>query len=235
MAVDITSSAKSLLGGFSFGGAWSLLSYGILFLVIAGVVIFFVSRHLMAKKFNKTITIFRRNSQTGLLVADQTIKAMTIRLDSFGNLGYRLQHPYETKNLIVKLKYEAKQNTHYVEYTRDGKIVEIAGFDDYDDKRKAVGATFMDDNTELGRSSMHQMNKERYEKTSFWKENATLLVNIGAMVVIMVFLWLIADKLIGLVGSIQSLVEKMGTLQDAQNNIINSLNNILNAHGLVPK
>lgn len=93
-------------------------------------------------------------------------------------------------------------------------------------------ARFTDSNTELGRSSLQQMNKERYEKTSFWKEHATLLINLGAMVVIMVFLWLIADKLITLVGQIGSLLEKAGTLQDAQSNIINSLNNLLTAHNI---
>lgn len=213
------------MGGFSLGGAWDMLSYGILAIVVGGVVAFFLKEKLMKKKFNKTITFFKRNSQTGLLVADKTIKAMTVRLDSVGNLGYRFNKPYETKNLIPKLKYEAKENTHYVEYCIDGRIVEIIGFTDYDDDRKSVKASFSDENTELGRSSMHQMNKERYEKTSFWKENASLLVNIGAIAVIMVFLWLIADKLISLVGSISGVVKQMGDIQQAQANLIDSMSN----------
>ena len=112
-----------------------------------------------------------------------------------------------------------------MEYCIDGRIVEIIGFTDYDDDRKSVKASFSDENTELGRSSMHQMNKERYEKTSFWKENASLLVNIGAIAVIMVFLWLIADKLISLVGSISGVVKQMGDIQQAQANLIDSMSN----------
>ncbi len=77
---------------------------------------------------------------------------------------------------------------------------------------------------------MHQMNKERYEKTSFWKENATLLVNIGAIVVIMVFLWLIADKLIDIVSSVSGVVAEAGKLQEAQSNIIDSLNRLLTSN-----
>ena len=96
-------------------------------------------------------------------------------------------------------------------------------------------AKFTDSNTELGRSSLQQMNKERYEKSSWLKEHASLLVNIGAIVVIMVFLWLISDKLITVVNSIGSLVDKMGTLQTAQDNIINSLNNLLKGTNLLPK
>lgn len=230
--VDVVSQAKGLFGGFGIGNVWSILSYGLLFIVIMGIVGFSLYRYLMNKKFNKSIVIFRRNSQTGKLVADKTIKAMTVRLDSFGNLGYRFKTPYETKNLISKLRYEAKPNVHYVEYTRDGKIIEIEGINDYDDVRQSMKATFIDENTELGRSSLHQMNKERYEKTSFWKEHATLLVNIGAMVLIMVFLWLIADKLITLVGSIGSLLDKAGTLQEGQNNILQSLNNLLSTNKL---
>lgn len=224
---DLIGQARGLFSGFSLGGILDLLGYGILLAVIVGVVAFFFKQFLTKKKFNKTITFFKRNPFTGLLVADTNIKAMTVRLDNYGNLGYRLKTPYETRNLMPKLKYEAKTNIHYVEYCEDGRIVEILGFTDYDDQRKAVKATFSDHNTELARSSMHQMNKERYEKTSFWKENATLMVNIGAIVIIMVFLWLIADKLIDIVSAVSGVVTEAGKLQEAQSNIIDSLNRLL--------
>ncbi len=233
--VDLIESGKSLFGGFSLGSTWQILQYGFILLIVAGAIGFWLYRYLMNKKFNKTITFWRRNPYTHKLIADKNIKAMTVRLDSFGNLGYRLKTPYETKNLLPKLLIEAKPNVHYVEYCIDGKIIEFEGIGDYDDVRREMKAKFSDTNTELARSSMQQMNKERYEKTSFWKEHATLLVNIGAMVVIMVFLWLIADKLIELVGEIGALLEKSGKLQEAQSNIIDSLNNLLSQHGLAPK
>ena len=231
--VDLVQQGKDLFGGFSLGGFWDIASYGILAVVVIGVVAFFVQQHLMKKKFNKSITFWKLNPLTKLTVPDVTIKAMTVRLDNVGNLGYRLQIPYETKNLIPKLKYEAKPNTHYVEYCEDGKIVEMAGAVGYDEVRRALRINFSDTNTELGRSSLHQMNKERYEKTNFWKENATLLVNIGAIVIIMVFLWLIADKLIDITSSVANTVEKAGTLQEAQANIIDSLNRLLNSQGVM--
>ncbi len=229
---DLIGQAKGLFGGFGLSSIWNILSYGILLIVVIGVISFFTKQYLQKKKFNKTITFFRRNPFTGLLVADKNIKAMTVRLDTVGNLGYRLQSSYETRNLMPKLKYEAKPNQHYVEYCEDGRIVEIIGFTDYDDQRKSIKATFSDHNTELARSSMHQMNKERYEKTSFWKDHATLLVNIGAIVVIMVFLWLIADKLIDIVSSVSNTVAEAGKLQQAQSNIIDSLNRLLNSEGV---
>jgi hypothetical protein len=229
---NIMGTAKGLFGDFTFGAIWDILSYGILAIVVLGVVAFFVQQHLMKKKFNKTITFFKKNPLTGLGVADKSIKAMTVRLDNFGNLGYRLQTPYETVNLMPKLKIEAKPNHHYVEYCEDGRIVEIGGIKGYDEHRKAYNITFSDSNTELGRSSMHQMNKARYEKTSFWKEHATLFVNIGAIVIIMVFLWLIADKLIDVVNSIGSLLKESGKLQESQSNIIDSLNRLLTQHSI---
>jgi len=230
--VDLLSKGKDLFGGVKVGGVFDVLGYVILVVVIIGVIAFFVQQYLKKKKFNKTITFFRRNPFTGKLVADKNVKAMTTRLDTIGNLGYILQSPYETKNLIPKLKYEAKPNVHYVEYCEDGRIVEIIGFGDYDDERKSVKATFSDHNTELARSSMHQMNKERYEKSNFWKEHATLLVNIGAIVVIMVFLWLISDKLIEITNSVSRIVTESGKLQEAQSNIIDSLNRLLNSQGV---
>ncbi len=230
--LDLAEKARGLFGGVKVGGVFNVLGYVILGVVIIGVVAFFVQQYLIKKKFNKTITFWKRNPYTLLLVADKTIKAMTVRLDSLGNLGYRLQTPYETRNLMPKLKIEAKSNVHYVEYCVDGKIIEIAGIKDYDDERKAMNANFSDTNTELGRSSMHQMNKERYEKTNFWKENATMLVNIGAIVVIMVFLFLIAKQLITVTSSVSSMVAEAGKLQLAQSNIIDSLNRLLNSPGV---
>ena len=93
-------------------------------------------------------------------------------------------------------------------------------------------ATFSDQNTELGRSSMHQMNKERYEKTNFWKEHATMLVNIGAIVIIMVFLFLISKQLINITSSVSGIVTEAGKLQIAQSNIIDSLNRLMNSQGV---
>lgn len=231
--VDIVESAGGLFGGFSLGTAWSLISYGILGVVIAGVVIFFGQQYLYKKKFNKTITFWRKNPLTGLTVADKNIPAMVVRLDSFGNLGYRLKYPYETKNLIPKLRIETKPNQHYVEYCEDGRIVEIGGVIGFDEQRKAMKMSFTDSNTELARSSMHQMNKERYEKKSFWTaENIQLMTNIGAIVVIMVFLWLIADKMIDIVSSVSGVVQEAGKLQEAQSNILDSLRNLLNSQGV---
>lgn len=231
--IDIIATGKGLFSGFTFGTAWNIISYGIFAVVIIGVIAFFLQQYLINKRFNKTITFFRRNPFTKLLVADKNILAMTVRLDSFGNLGYRLKTPYETRNLMPKLKYEAKPNHHYVEYCEDGKIVEITGFTDYDDERKSIKAIFSDQNTELGRSSMHQMSKDRYEQKKFWTaENIQTMVQIGAVVVIMVFLWLIADKLIDVVGAISGLLDKAGTLQDAQANIIDSLNRLLSQQNL---
>lgn len=224
--LDLIGQGKELFSGFSFGGLSDMIGYGILLITIVGVIAFFFKQFLTKKKFNKTITFFKRNPFTGLLVADTNIKAMTVRLDNYGNLGYRLKTPYETRNLMPKLKYEAKTNIHYVEYCEDGRIVEILGFTDYDDQRKAVKATFSDHNTELARSSMHQMNKERYEKTNFWKENATLMVNIGAIVIIMVFLWLIADKLIDITSAVSGTVTEAGKLIEASSNIVDSLNRV---------
>jgi len=225
--VDILGEAKGLFGGASLGGALDVIGYVILAIVICGVVAFFIKQKLVNKKFNKSITFWRRNPTTHLLYADKTIKAMTVRLDSVGNLGYRLKKPYETRNLMPRLKHEAKINTHYVEYCEDGEIIEIEGLVDYDDERRAIKAKFRDHNTELGRSSMHQMNKERYEKTNFWKEHATLLVNIGAIVVIMVFLWLIAKQLVEITSSVSGIVKQAQVLLESNANLIDALKDLL--------
>jgi len=231
-SLDVLQQGKNLFGGVHVTGMFDILGYIVLVVVVIGVIAFFVQQRLKKKKFNKTIAFWRTHPQTGVLYHDKSIKAMTTRLDSFGNLGYLLQRPYETKNLIPKLKIEAKLNTHYVEYCEDGRIVEFVGFGSYDDLRKSMKAKFSDTNTELARSSMHQMNKERYEKTNFWKEHATMLVNIGAIVIIMVFLFLISKQLITITSSVSGTVAESEKLLESQSNILDSLSKLLNTQGV---
>jgi len=59
-----------------------------------------------------------------------------------------------------------------------------------------------------------------------------MLVNIGAIVVIMVFLFLIAKQLITVTSSVSGMVAEAGKLQLAQSNIIDSLNRLLNSPGV---
>lgn len=233
MATDIGSTVGQLTGGLGFSQIWSILTYGLIILFVVGGTGIFLYFFLNKKRYTEKIVFWERNAQTGKLVAEKTIKAMLIRLDTYGNLIFRLKKPYKTKNVINNLHYPAKPHNYYVEYTRDGKIVEFDGIGDYDDQRKSMNAHFIDENTELGRSSMHTINKERYEKKSWIKENASLLVNIGAIVVIMVFLWLIADKLIGVISSISGVVKQMGEIQSAQSNILDALNNLLQNNHIV--
>jgi len=233
MEVNVMKQASSLFGGFNMGSVWNFLSYVLIIILVVGGTAIFLYFFLNKKRYTEKITFWERNSQTGKLAASKTIKAMLVRLDTYGNLIFRLKKPFKTKTIINNLHYPAKPHTYYVEYTRDGKLVEFEGIGDYDEERKQMNATFRDDNTELGRSSMHTINKERYDKKSWIKENASLLVNIGAIVVIMVFLWLIADKLIGLVGQIGGVVKQMGSVQQSQANILDSLNSLLKANKIV--
>lgn len=232
--LNIGNQVSSITGGFNLSSLGHIATYGFIALVvviITGVIVYFL---VNKKKYSEKITFWVRNPQTKQLTAETTIPAMIVRLDRFGNLVFRLKKKFKTINTLQNLKYPAKPHTYYVEYCNDGKIVEFQGINDYDELRKSMNATFKDDNTELGRSSMQVLNKERYTKSSWVKEHASLLVNIGAIVVIMVFLYLISDKLISLVGQlngvlkgVSGLLDKMSTLQSSQSNILDSLNKIL--------
>ena len=125
--IDIISSSKSLLCNFSLGSIWSILTYILFILLIVGGTAIFLFLFLNKKRYTETVTFWRRYPQTGKLIADKTIRATIIRLDTFGNLIFRLKKPYETKSVINRLNYPAKPHTYYVEYTSDGKIVEFDG------------------------------------------------------------------------------------------------------------
>lgn len=232
MATDLISDAKGMLGGFGLNQVWDILTYGIIFIVLAGVVGFFLYRFLMNKKYNKQITFFKKNASTGKFYPVRTVKAMSIRFDKQGNLAYRLKTPFETKTVIERLKVEVRPNVHWVAFGKDGRIIELEGINDIDQERHQANSSFIDDPSELSRSSMLDLSAERYDKPKFMEKYGALLVNIGAIAVIMVFLWLIADKLIDLVSQIGGMLDRMGDLQDAQSNILDSLNNILKQNNL---
>lgn len=230
---DPLGTAQNLLGGISPGSMWGLMSKFLILLllvIIFGVVIYMI---IMNKKFFKSVTFFRKNASTGKFMPVLKTKAMPIRLDSYGNIAFKLKKPIDTKDTIRRLKLEVSPNTHWVAIGEDGKFMELEGFHDIDMDRREFKAKFRDDEGELGRSSMHNLFDERHDKQSFVEKHGALMINVGAITVIMVFLWLIADKLIELVGQIGGMLVKMGDLVDAQNSVLEALDNIITTSNLI--
>ena len=229
---DIMSTAGDLFSGFDLGGLWSGIGILILVVIICGLLGFAVYFFLTRKRFNKTVTFFKKNPSTGKYYPFASIKAMPIRFTKQGDIVYRLQKPFETRNVLERLTIEVSPGKHWVAYGIDGKIVELEGISDIDKERKEAMVNFIDPNTELSRSAMLEMSRERYEKPSFWEKHGALIINIGAIAVIMVFLYLISGKLIELVGSIGSLLDRSEELLTAQSNILDSLNNLMKSRNI---
>ena len=223
---DMMNTAKGLFGGFNLGTLWTGLGALIIVIIVCGITGFVVYRILTKKKFSKTITFWKYNPLTGEDIAVANIKAMPMRFTKQGDIVFRLQKPFETRNIIERLKNEVKPNNHYVRIMKDGTVREFGGII-FDEQSGTMKASYRDDATELSRSSMLELSRERYDKPKFWEKHGALVVNIGAIAIIMVFLYLIADKLIDLLGGIGGLLEKQESLLEASENIVNSLNNAI--------
>ena len=227
MAVDPFTTAKGMLGGFSAGAMWGLFSKFlilIILVIIFGIIIYYF---IVQRKFFKTITFFRKNASTGKFMDVLKTRAMPIRIDKFGNIAFKLKKAIDTKNIIKRLKLEVSPNKHWVAIGEDGKLCEIEGFQDIDIERHEFKAKFRDDEGELGRSSMHKLFNERHDKPKFMEKYGALMVNVGAITIIMVFLWLIADRLVDLVGQIGGLIKQIGELIESQKTVLEALDNIM--------
>ncbi len=212
-----------LSGSFIFG----LLTYIILFivfLVIAVVLVYFV---IMRLRYNKKIIIFEKIN--GQFEPTRRDKAMLIR---HGKIGDTILFIRKLKKYLPTPTLQVGRNTYYFFMRKDGELINFS-FADFDKQSQELGVKFLDIEMRYARTSLENTLKERYNRPKFWQQYGALMINIAVIVVIMVFLWLIVDKMIELVSNINQVMELATGVLDETQKQVTALNNIKSGTGYV--
>jgi len=222
---------KSFVKLPSFSGAeiFSLLTYVILFfvfLVIVGISVWIIINRL---KFNKKIVIFEKiNGQFEPIKKD---RGMIMR---HGKAGDTILFIKKLKKFQPTPTLQTGRNTYWFFLREDGELINFSP-GDFDAQSRELGAKFLDKEMRYARVSLQNSLKERYDKPGFWSQYGVLVVNISAIIIIMVFLWLIVDKLIDVASSVTSAVNAAKEVNEATKEVIVALNNVkTGGSGYVP-
>lgn len=231
--VDFLDSARDLtgIGGGSSGGigATTILTFVAVFLIVAilvGVGVFFFARWY---QYKYTVKVFKKiNGRFQEL--KQKIKAKAIPIKNTGEIVLLLNKP---KKILPFPSIESSLNTFNYFISEDGEWINFE-FSDFDDDRRAVGSQFLDKEMRYARTSLQHMGEERYKPTG-WKEYIPVIIGIVTILICGIILWLMADKLIDLSGSVQGAVETSARVMEKAEKIIGTLDNIeTGGSGIIP-
>lgn len=230
MAAGAIEQAKGFLPELSVLSVADTFTSVIIFLVIATAVAIATYFFLVFLKYDKKVVIFENVG--GNWQVTKRDKGRLVRLKNSKHSALML------RKLKIPLARPSKQvgpKTYWYAVRADGTLVNW----DLEDIDLIAGKSkirFLDKDILLADKALDEIFKERYDKPKFWEKYGALLVNITAVVIIMVFLWLIVGKLIELTNSVNGAVETANLVLDRIEDLLVATDNICNVGGtgLVP-
>lgn len=197
----------------------------IIFILAAaiGVGTYFFVRWL---KFNKKIEIYSKvNNKYERVALD---KAMVVK---FGEAGDKVLFCKKHKQYLPMPNIQTGRNLFWYAVREDGEWINI-GLDDIDFAMRKANARFLDKEIRYARAALQRNLKDRYDKPGFWEKYGFLMMNLAALVVILVFMWLIARENINAISASADAIEAANKVITATKDILVANDNILGAAGL---
>lgn len=227
--MEVEGTIKGLMPQFgltSMFGIFVWILVFILFLGIVGVVVYFVIKRF---KFNKKIVIFERISGSFEPVIKD--RAMVMKHGKGGDTIFYLK---KLKKYQPTPSLQTGRNTYWFWMREDNELINFTP-GDFDEQAREIGAKFLDKEMRYARTSLQETFKERYDKPSFWAAHGTMILNIASITILLVFLFLIVDKLIDVVGQVGKVIEHADKVLVTVNGQIDKLDNVVNGgSGLAP-
>jgi len=189
----------------------------ILFLIVVGISVWVI---ILKLKYNKKIVIFEKIN--GQFEASKKDRGMIMR---HGEAGDTILFIKKLKKFQPTPTLQTGRNTFWFFMREDGELINFTP-GDFDAQSRELGAHFLDKEMRYARVSLQNSLKERHEKVGFWSQYGVLVVNISVIVIIMVFLWLIVDKLIDLASTANGAIEASKEVTEATKDVIVALNNL---------
>lgn len=205
------------ISGAGIANAITLLIIAVLILII---VIALVIGIIYLLRFNKKIIMFTDVNGKPEIVGRTRGTFITIK--ETGDTVLYLRRP---RKYLPTPRIQTGRNTYWYFIREDQEWINI-GLGDINEQFREIGARFLDTEMRYARTALQAKIKERYEKPGFWATYGTLIVNFGAIAIIMIFLWLIVDQLIDLAGTVNSAVDAAADVMEETKRILGSLDSI---------
>jgi len=231
MATDIIGQVKGVLPQINAGTFGNILYFGILsiavLIIVIGIFALWAWWYISKKKFNKTIIIWEKvDGKPKIMSRD---KAMERKIGSGGDTIFYLQ---KRKQIVPTPTIQTGDNTYwFAKRTQDGELINI-GLEDFDLVFGEAKINFLDKETRYARASLQKLNKDRFNKETFWQKYGRDILTIVFIVIVTVMLLLIASKLVQLTGTISGILESAEKVMDKAAQIMGKLDTICSNSGV---
>ncbi len=212
----------------SFGtGAFRLMTVVILVfvgLVVAGLLVYMLMR---ARKYKNKIRIFKKVGNQWEEAGKD--RAFELKYNISGDSIFKLM---KRKKILPRPELQTGRNTYWYAVREDGEWINIA-LGDIDLQMKQAGVRFLHPEMRAIRTAIERNLKERFDKPKFLERYGVMIINIAAIAIIMIFLWLIVDKILAAQSSSIAATEAAAEVLKETKTVIAALNNLKSGSGYV--
>lgn len=197
----------------------------IVLLIVCGIVAYFLVRLVV---YNKRIVIFEKIG--GKFQATRRDRAREIKIGESGDsVFYLLRH----KKYLPTGTLQSSPRTYWYVIRED---LEWMNFElaDLDMIQRKAGAKFLDKEMRYARIALQRNLKDRYQKQSFFAQNAVLIMSFVFLAIIGILMYLLFGRFLEIAKSLDATVQVATKLQEQNQHILASLDNIVSNGGLKP-
>jgi len=215
---ELVSGATSGINFGSIGGMITFLAFTLLFALIGGAIFYFIYQEVV---FNKRITIYQNIAGRGPIPVGKD-RAKVIKISDAGEEVLFLR-----KRKLYKGAYgKVIGKNHYAFHIgRDGYWRNCT-FSDPEEGKNEIKIMPVDRDMRYAHEGIRKNVSLRFEKKSFWKENLPMILGFGAIIIILVFMWLIADKYFTIFSAADGTLESSKEVLKEVARLLGSLDNL---------
>jgi len=210
----------------NIGGTMTLIAAAILFVIVAGVIVYFIINYFT---YNKKIILFENISGQGY----QPVLKDTARLVKIGDGGEELL--YLKKKKVYRTAYGKKmgKNTYWFAVGQDGYWYNIL-LGDLDAKMGMLDIEPIDRDMRYMHVAIRKNIAERYKKVGFMEKYGVIMFSGLFIVVMIVAMWLLLDQIGELIGQATQSVEASKSIIEPLSNLVSKLDSTCGGSGISP-
>ncbi len=215
---------KASVGKFAYMSIISIL----VLIVIAGLFALWAWWYISKRRFKYKIIIFAKIDGKYKNIGSD--RAMERRVGHGGDTVFYIK---KLKKIVPTPTIQTGANTYWMAKREDNELINI-GMEDIDLIFKEAKVHYLTPETRYARASLQKLNKDRYDKETFWQKYGRDAMTIVFIVVISIMLLLIASKMMEIVGSVDGAMKSAGEIIEKANQVLGTLDNVCSDSGIVP-
>ena len=221
---SIIPSKSSIISGTSSAFVWiTILILVVIALALGGIGIWFLARRL---QYNKKIDIFEdRNGYMEWIGKD---RAKELIYNSYGDSVFFLK---KRKKYLPRGEIKIAKNKYIYAISQDGTWVNC-GLESIDENLKELQLKPIHPDMRAFKSGMAKLIKERYEKKSFLKEWAPILVPIIGFIIIMIGMYFIIDRIVASENNLLKMTDASAQVMEKASQVLSALDNVCSNSGI---